>query len=87
MNTQVSGVPTKAESVDLTQKYNYKCEPWSGDDSLFVAPKDITFTDFSSMMPKAGASGTMMDKNVKCAACNYLTGEQQTQCKQTLGCP
>lgn len=87
MNAQVTGAPTKDELVDLSKNYNYKCEPWTSDDSLFTAPKDITFTDFSSMMQKNSGSGAMMNQDTKCAACNYLSGEQQTQCKQALGCP
>jgi hypothetical protein len=87
MNANVNGTPAKTEAIDLAKNYNYTCEPWSGDDSMFVAPNDITFTDFSSVMQNRQGSGTVMGQDQKCAACNYLSGEQQAQCKQALGCP
>jgi hypothetical protein len=35
---------------DQTQKMNYKCRPWIPDNSKFVAPSDIEFTDYDQMV-------------------------------------
>ncbi len=81
----VSGTPSQS-NVDVNQKVNYNCSPWTVDASEFVLPKGIDFKDMSAMMPKttgsAGGSPTMD----KCSACNSLTGDSKTQCLKALSC-
>ncbi len=37
--------PARKDQVDLDQNFNADCKPWVKDDSKFVAPADIKFTD------------------------------------------
>lgn len=37
-------------SFDVDKKVDYKCEPWSKDESKFTLPTNIKFTDLSVMM-------------------------------------
>ncbi len=38
------------ESVDLDQEYNFSCEKWSVDQSVFTPPSDVTFTDMEALL-------------------------------------
>ncbi|RJR15044.1 hypothetical protein C4579_03180 [Candidatus Microgenomates bacterium] len=99
MNAQTQGSTKSQKSVDLDKQVDYDCQGWTVDNSLFVPPSNVTFTDYSQMMqgmPGAmmeGESGAAMEaegstdvKAMQCAACESLPGDAQTQCKQALGC-
>lgn len=44
---------TTGQFVDPNQKFDYKCMPWTTDNSLFTPPSNIKFNELpSSMMPK-----------------------------------
>jgi hypothetical protein len=49
----VTGTPTGASSrtgVNLNQEYQYQCQPWTADETLFTPPADVTFSDMSSLI-------------------------------------
>ena len=46
VNGATTGTPTPG-SFDLNKQYDYKCDSWNADESQFVPPKDVTFTDMS----------------------------------------
>ena len=76
--------------VDLDQKVDYSCEGWSVDGSVFVPPANITFTDFSSLIPKIPAQNSAPaagnQNAAACAACDQVPASAQAQCKAALGC-
>jgi hypothetical protein len=87
------------QTFDLETKRDYNCTSWTEDSSSFSVPTNIKFTDYSEMMKsvqtapasggtgvKGGASGSVDVKAMQCAACNSLSGEEQTQCKAALSC-
>lgn len=45
------------DMINDLEKYKDQCKPGVVSDDLFVPPADVKFTDFSQIMPKAGASG------------------------------
>lgn len=45
-------IPKEATLYD--EAYDYDCEPWRVDASLFVPPSNVTFTDYSEMMKGMG---------------------------------
>jgi hypothetical protein len=53
----------KSSAVNLDEKVNVKCSPWTVDSSKFNIPKDIQFTDLSEMM-----------KNIPTMPANVPTG-------------
>ncbi len=76
--------------VDPDAKTDYKCSNWNIDNSKFTPPSDITFIDMSEQMKvydemmKQNTEST--DSQSACAACDSLTGEAATACKQALKC-
>lgn len=80
-----------SQAVNMQQKSNYSCDPWSADSSMFTVPTNVTFTDYSSMMQGAGAS-TQQGSQVKgsaaiCAQCNQApAGSARNQCLAALHC-
>ena len=70
------------ENVDLDRQSDFECGPWTPDDSLFVLPDTVKFSDLSTLMavPTGGQASP-------CQACDRLTGDTATQCKKALNCP
>jgi hypothetical protein len=67
------------QTFNPDEEMNYKCRSWNVDDSKFVPPSDIQFTDFSQQMQQIGDS--------QCSACEQIPDETaKTQCLQALGC-
>jgi hypothetical protein len=78
-------------NVDVNKKLDYSCKNWSVNNSVFVLPTNITFSDFSSLMPSGvmqnqDGNGTNDMKAIQCAACANLTGESKNQCLTALSC-
>ena len=44
-----SGTPSQVNAV-LDQQYQYQCEPWAADESQFVPPTGVTFSDMDSLL-------------------------------------
>jgi hypothetical protein len=71
-------------AMDMNAKYNYDCEKWNADATLFVPPANVTFTDLSVMMDQlkapaksgAGAGGVDMKQ-----VCNMLSGQDKIDCE------
>lgn len=76
---------TPANSVDYNQEYNYDCNNWSLDASVFDLPKDVKFQDFSSLMPTANPEKAGGNTS-QCGYCDGLDGDSKTQCLQALNC-
>ncbi|MFA5986132.1 MAG: hypothetical protein WC819_02160 [Parcubacteria group bacterium] len=72
-------------AMDMNAKYNYDCEKWNADATLFVPPTNVTFTDLSAMMEQmsapvkegAGAGGGVDMKQI----CNMLSGQDKIDCE------
>lgn len=43
LGTKDASTQFQAQGVNIDQKYNYNCAPWTVDASLFVLPKEVTF--------------------------------------------
>lgn len=89
-----AGAQSGNKSLDVNKQVDFDCKPWVVNTGLLVVPSEITFTDFSAMMPPPQGSATneagqsaMPDVNsIQCAACDNLSGDAAVQCKQALGC-
>ncbi len=70
------------ENVDLDRQSDFDCGPWTADDSLFVLPDGVKFSDLSTLMavPTGGQASP-------CQTCDQLTGDTAVQCKKALNCP
>ncbi len=77
-----------AKTMDVNKKYDYSCVPWTVNESFFVLPANITFSDIQTphvMVPKTGTSVNNEDTN-KCASCDTAPADYKVQCRQALGC-
>jgi hypothetical protein len=53
LENMITGTPSETPSqvnAVLDQQYQYQCEAWTADDSLFVPPTNITFSDMSQLI-------------------------------------
>jgi hypothetical protein len=84
-------VETAKKPVDIDQKYDYSCTPWTTDSTSFELPANVVFTDLSALAipsiqakPKAVSGDTNTD--MQCSACDSAPESYRAQCKQALGC-
>jgi len=77
---------TNVQTYDYDQSTNMDCDDWRVDNSLFVPPSDVSFTDLSAQMEQIEAM-TNTAQATQCAACD-ATGDASTRetCRQALGC-
>jgi hypothetical protein len=82
------------EYLDQNKQLDYDCSNWNTDESMFIPPTNVTFTDFSEQMKTlekmqtqvtSGATENSLPEN-KCAVCDSLPAESQAACRQGLGC-
>jgi hypothetical protein len=81
------------ENVDLNKEVDYNCSPWIVQGDLLTPPSDVKFADFSSFtMPSSAPNaspttgGQSGSYGTNCSACNYLTGDDKTECLKALKC-
>ncbi len=80
------------QGLDPSKKTDYKCEKWSKDESKFLLPSGITFTDMSAMMQGGAKAGVgagpngMPTKSAQCNMCDQAPEPQRTQCREALSC-
>jgi len=81
------------KTVDINEEVDYDCSSWSPDSSMFSAPSNVTFQDYSSIMQDASKliestknADDTQDSSAACAACNNLPTDAQAQCKSALSC-
>ncbi|HCR81070.1 MAG: hypothetical protein UY13_C0002G0095 [Candidatus Pacebacteria bacterium GW2011_GWB1_47_8] len=76
-------------ALDQDQPVDFNCQPWRPDNSKFVPPSNVEFTDFSAQMEMMQKQTEMMqeDSGANCAVCDQMpAGEARTQCLASLGC-
>lgn len=62
-------------------EYDYSCKPWSGDNSRFVLPSNVTFVEFEAQ------GGASTGAGPSCSSCEMVpAGAQRNACLQALGC-
>lgn len=89
LNAQTSAnMPTPAgtsisRSFDYDKEANYNCETWISDNSVFELPKEVTFQDFSALIPTPNSGS---GSSSQCSYCDSLTGDNKTQCLAALNC-
>lgn len=80
------------KQFDPEKKLDYRCENWSTDNSIFMIPANVEFTDLSAMMiPSQGNGQDSMapsnsNKAAQCAACDQAPEANRAQCRVALGC-
>ena len=81
-NSQTSGT----EAVDLNKEVDYKCSNWSVDNSKFVPPSNIKFSDMSDlMMPKTTPSKEGAMDKMEGSPCDQLPdAESKAACEKAL---
>lgn len=59
----------------VNQDYEFKCESWKADPSLFIPPTDVDFIDMNVMVDEMKQDLQGMKK-----ICDMLTGTEKTEC-------
>lgn len=87
-DSMMEGKENTEPGANLSEKLDFNCSAWVPDNSLFTPPSDVTFSDFSQMMPSGAPA--MMDVGTssksQCSYCDGLSGDQKTQCLSALNC-
>jgi len=84
MSMAIPAATKGKEAPDLEKKVPMTCSSWLEEASLFALPNTVIFSEVT--IPNAETPlphGTVQG----CAACNFLQGSQQQQCKEGLHCP
>lgn len=71
-------------SLDYDYQYDFDCQPWTVDQSLFAVPSDIAFSDLT-LPTEVGSPLTAEAKAAACQACEQ-NAETRDQCRLALGC-
>jgi len=59
----------------VNQDYQFKCDSWKADSSMFIPPTDVEFVDMNATMVKVQQDAKNMKK-----MCEMLSGEQKEEC-------
>lgn len=86
---QPTGTSANSQTPDINQTFNYTCQTWTEDNSMFTLPSDISFSTFT--LPVVQPSGVAPSNNGTstsvCSACDNLpAGSARDTCKAQLGC-
>nr|MBP7859637.1 hypothetical protein [Patescibacteria group bacterium] len=79
---------TENQNVNIKtaqEKYDYKCENWIVDETMFQLPNGITFTDFSTVLENMKSGKPSLD----CSSCELIPEsdtELRAKCKTSLKC-
>ncbi|QQS38933.1 hypothetical protein IPM62_06165 [Candidatus Woesebacteria bacterium] len=66
---------------------NFDCDNWKVDNSVFVPPVNIVFTDLSEGMLQLNESGVGNNQEVDCSLCDQIPeGDEKNQCLTAFGC-
>lgn len=89
----------KAGLDNYQEKFDYDCTAWKRDESLFTAPANLNFIDYSKFMEDAQktlenlkSNNTTpglqnVDTNTMCAACDNISDSSaKAMCRSRLGC-
>ena len=71
---------TNTNGPNEDEEYEFDCQPWSVDNSLFEVPADVEFTDTTELLQGLGAS-----QQQAAAACAKLEGQSRVACEQAVG--
>jgi len=76
--------------VEIDEEVDYTCTPWDEDASMFIAPTDITFKDYSVLgtpLTDQADTAAMMREDADCSICDEAPGsDAQEECLAALGC-
>jgi hypothetical protein len=74
------------QGVDINQKVDYNCNPWSVDALQFNLPKGVTFNELPQLKSQTSTSSASQSGKLSCSVCDKLPASSQAQCKAALGC-
>lgn len=76
--------------INANREYDYVCEEWQEDPTMFNTPKNITFGNVNSMPSNTAQEGETINEtelhNAKCAICDKLPESSKNQCRASFNC-
>lgn len=82
-------VKQEFEYSKFDQEYEYNCTKWKKDESMFVPPSHVEFTDLTEQMEEINEQLEQINSGNQnlCDTCNLLGTEQERQdCRESLNC-
>lgn len=90
INEDTATVPSDQNPTEVLKRpdVEYHCSPWLVDESKFVPPTDINFTDMNNQLKNLPTSGEGQTPEINCALCDQApAGASRDQCREALNCP
>lgn len=73
----------KQQPVDQDKKYKFDCSEWNPDDTIFKAPGNIKFTDYTKQIEQSQQLQNEV-RDTQEQACKKLSGEARDACEDAL---
>jgi len=87
---QPTGAPSSSSNgtPDINQTFNYVCQGWTEDDTVFALPPTISFSMIEvPTLPSGTASPSSGTNSSTCSVCNNIpAGSARDACKTQLHC-
>ena len=87
---QPTGSTANSQTPDINQTFEYKCQGWTEDATMFVLPSTITFSAVTlpgTQPSGATPSGVMTNPAVTCSICDKIpAGSGRDTCRTQLHC-
>ncbi|KKR78314.1 MAG: hypothetical protein UU23_C0001G0078 [Candidatus Curtissbacteria bacterium GW2011_GWA1_40_9] len=85
--TQVSPSPqsTASKPLDLDEQIEMDCDKWSVDESMFVPPSDVSFSDLSDAGEKLQEQSKQAPQNTQDVCASITDPQAKAACKSATG--
>lgn len=85
-NATIPPSQTTNQTTNIDQEVDMKCTPWNVDNSKFILPTTIQFTDFSSFLTKPSATQSNQTPKIDKSICDQISDPTaKAACLQSLG--
>jgi hypothetical protein len=78
-NTTSNNAETEEMMEEFNEKFDYQCEKWEAETSLFDPPADIQFSDMTEFLKNAQKNSRQIMQNM-CQMCESLPAEAKAEC-------
>lgn len=83
MNSEAEVNNNENQGVDPNKNYDFRCNSWRADDSVFNPPANVEFREFTIPALPAASTSTEIDVDPS-AICNSLSEPAKSQCFSSI---
>lgn len=84
-----TGSPANSQTPDINQTFEYKCQEWAEDSTMFILPSTITFSTVAlpGTQPSGATPSGTINPAVACSICDKIpAGSGRDVCRTQLHC-